>query len=141
MTKMIKPNTSFTVFTVENIIKAKEFYLTYFGFRVAFENEWYLHLVSDAGIQVAFLLPNQSTQPDIFHNAYNGNGVIFSLEVEDVDSAYSEAMEKSLDINFELRSEEWGQRHFCVKDPNGINLDIVQSIEATEEYQQSYEAK
>ena len=133
---MISPNNSFTVFTVENIIKAKEFYLTYFDFRVAFENEWYLHLVSDSGIQLAFLLPNQSTQPVIFHKSYNGNGVIFSLEVKDVASAYSEAMEKSLDIILELRSEEWGQRHFCVKDPNGINLDIVQAIKPTEGYQQ-----
>ncbi len=138
---MIKPNSSFPVFTVKYIDKAKEFYLAYFGFSVAFENEWYLHLISDSGIQVGFLLPDQPTQPAIFHNLYTGSGVIFSLEVENVDSAYTEAMEKSLNINLELRSEEWGQHHFCIKDPNGINLDIVQAIEPTEEYQQGYGEK
>jgi len=133
-----KPNSSFPIFIVEKLADAKEFYLNHFGFVVAFENEWYLHLLSESGVQIGFLLPNQPTQPDIFHSLYNGNGVIFSLEVEDVDLAYSEAKEKSLNVVLELRSEEWGQRHFCVRDPNGIHLDIVQAIEPTEEYQQGY---
>ena len=64
---MIRTNSSFTVFTIENLAKAKAFYSKHFGFGVAFENEWYLHLVSEPGIQVGFLLPNQPTQPDIFH--------------------------------------------------------------------------
>jgi len=55
---VIKPNSSFTVFTVENINEAKTFYSNHFGFGVAFENEWYLHLVSKSGNQVGFLLPN-----------------------------------------------------------------------------------
>ena len=138
---MIKPNSSFPVFTVEDLDGAKKFYSNYFGFGVAFENEWYLHLVSETGIQVGFLLPEQPTQPDIFRKSYNGNGVIFSFEVEDVDSAYSEAKGKSLNIVLGLRSEDWGQRHFCIKDPNGVYLDIVQAIEPTEEYQQGYEAE
>ena len=135
---MINPKSSFPVYIVENIIEAKTFYTKHFGFSAAFENEWYLHLVSESGIQLGFLLPNQPTQPDIFHKLYNGSGVIFSLEVANVDSVYSEAKEKSLHIALELRSEEWGQRHFSVKDPNGIYLDIVQAIEPSEEYQQGY---
>ena len=138
---MIKTNSTFTVFTIENLAEAKAFYSKHFGFSVAFENEWYLHLVSESGIQVGFLLPNQPTQPEIFHKSYDGNGVIFSLEVEDVESAYSEAKAIPLDIVLELRSEDWGQYHFCVRDPNGVYLDVVQAIEPTEEYQQGYDAK
>lgn len=138
---MIKPGSSFPVFTVYDLDAAKAFYASLFSFGVAFENEWYLHLVSETGIQVGFMLPNQPTQPEIFQKPYDGNGVIFSLEVEDVDSAYAEAKGKSLDIVLELRSEDWGQRHFCIKDPNGIYLDVVQAIEPTEEYQQGYTAE
>ena len=86
-------------------------------------------------------MPNQPTQPDIFHQAYSGKGVIFSLEVDDADLAYSEAKKTPLDIVLELRSEDWGQRHFCIKDPNGVYLDIVQAIKPTEEYQQGYETE
>ena len=138
---MIKSRSSFPVFIVANLDEARSFYSSYFAFKVAFQNEWYLHLVSESGIQVGFMLPNQPTQPEIFHNAYDGNGIILSLEVEDAESAFAEAKEKSLNIVLELRSENWGQYHFCIKDPNGIYLDIVQAIEPTAEYQQNYETE
>ena len=135
---MITANSSFTVFIVTDLNKAKAFYTSHFGFGIAFENEWYLHLVSDSGIQVGFMLPDQPTQPAMFHPAYAGRGVIFSLEVDDVDSAYAYAREASLNIVLELRSEDWGQRHFCVEDPNGLHLDVVQAIAPTAEYEESY---
>jgi uncharacterized glyoxalase superfamily protein PhnB len=135
---VIKSTSAFPVFIVKQLHEAKAFYTKYFGFDVAFENEWYLHLLSETGVQMGFLLPDQPSQPDIFHKAYPGEGVIFSLEVEDVDTAYTKAQGNSLDIMLELRSEDWGQRHFCVKDPNGVYLDVVQAIEPTEEYTQNY---
>lgn len=137
---MIQPNSSFPVFIVNNIEDAKSFYSSQFGFGVAFENEWYIHLVSGSGIQIGFLLPDQPTQPEIFHQPYGGNGAIFSFEVEDADAAFAEAQSSALNIVLELRSEDWGQRHFCVKDPNGLYLDIVQATEPTDEYQQGYDA-
>lgn len=78
---MIKPTSSFPVVTVKELNETKLFYTNNFGFSIAFENEWYIHLISEAGIQVGFLLKNQSTQPDIFHKAFNGDGFILSLEV------------------------------------------------------------
>lgn len=138
---MIKPNSAFPVFIVKDLDRAKTFYTSHFDFSAVFENKWYLHLVSESGIQVGFMLPNQPTQPDIFHREHDGTGVIFSLEVENADLAYSEAKKTSLDILLDLRSEDWGQRHFCIKDPNGVYLDIVQTIEPTGEYQQGYETK
>lgn len=135
---MIEPQSSFPVFIVKNIVAAKSFYTEHFGFDVVFSNDWYLHLASRSGVQVGFLLPEQPTQPLIFQQAYDGEGVIFSLEVDDADAAFSAAKSKSLNIVLELRSEDWGQRHFCVEDPNGVHLDIVQAIEAAEEYKSDY---
>ena len=133
---MITPASSFPVFTVNNLEAAKAFYQDHFGFGIAFENEWYLHLVSDSEVQLGFMLPAQPTQPEIFHPAYDGRGVIFSLEVDDVDAAYAEARRHALKVVLTLRSEDWGQRHFCLEDPNGIHLDIVQAIAPTEDYQE-----
>jgi catechol 2,3-dioxygenase-like lactoylglutathione lyase family enzyme len=135
---MINANSSFPVFIVKNLSTSKEYYTKHFGFNLAFENEWYMHLVSGSGIQIGFMLPNQPTQPEIFHSDYSGKGVIFSLEVDDVENAYSQAQEQKLKIVLNLRSEDWGQRHFSVEDPNGIYLDVVQAIESTEEYQSGY---
>jgi catechol 2,3-dioxygenase-like lactoylglutathione lyase family enzyme len=136
--RMIQPNSSFPVFIVKQLDAAKVFYTTYLGFSAAFENAWYLHLATETGIQVGFMLPDQPTQPDIFHNSFSGPGVIFSLEVDDVDAAYSEATTRGLTIVLSLRSEDWGQRHFCVQDPNGIYLDIVQAIAPTDAYKAGY---
>ena len=135
---MIEPKSSFPVFTVKDLVAAKSFYSVNLGFDVVFSNDWYVHLVSKSGVQVGFMLPDQTSQPSIFQKSYSGEGVIFSLEVDDADAAYTAAKSKSLDIALELRSEDWGQRHFCIKDPNGVHLDIVQAIEPTEEYQSDY---
>jgi len=32
---------------------------------------------------------------------------------------------KNIPIEIELRDEPWGDRHFAIKDPNGIGIDIV----------------
>ena len=135
---MIEPKSSFPVFTVPDLDKAKTFYAQNLGFEVVFSGDWYVHLVSKSGVQVGFLLPDQPTQPPIFQNRFDGEGVIFSLEVDDADAAFAAAKSRSLNIVLELRTEDWGQRHFCIQDPNGIHLDIVQSFEPTEEYRSDY---
>ena len=135
---MIEAKSSFAVFTVKDLNAARAFYKENFGFGVVFSGDWYVHLVSKSGVQVGFLLPDQPTQPSIFQNPYSGDGVIFSLEVEDADAAYDFARSKSLKIVLDLRSEDWGQRHFCIEDPNGVFLDIVQPFAPTEEYRSDY---
>ena len=138
---MIEPNSSFPVFIVKDLVAAKSFYTDNLGFDVVFSNDWYVHLVSKSGVQVGFMLPELPNQPPIFQEQYSGKGVIFSLEVDDADAAFAAAKEKSLNIVLELRSEEWGQRHFCIQDPNGVHLDIVQAIEPTEEYRSDYDTE
>ena len=56
----------------------------------------------------------------------------------DADQAYLQAKQNALDIALELKSEEWGQRHFAIKDPNGVYIDVVQATEPTEEYKSGY---
>jgi len=135
---MIEPKSSFPVFIVNDLDAAKSFYTENFSFDVVFSGDWYVHLVSKSGVQVGFLLPDQPTQPPIFQRPYFGEGVIFSLEVDDADVAFALAKSKSLKVALELRSEDWGQRHFAIQDPNGIYLDIVQSVEPTVAYRSDY---
>lgn len=135
---MIDATSSFPIFIVKDLETAKSYYITHFGFRPVFENEWYLHLVSAAGIQIGFMLPDLPTQPDLFQKGYSGSGVIFSLEVDDAAAAFAYATAQGLKMVLDLRSEDWGQRHFSLEDPNGIFLDIVQAIEPTAEYREGY---
>lgn len=135
---MIEPKSSFPVFIVGDLQAARSFYTENLGFDIVFSGEWYIHLVSNTGVQVGFMLPGQSTQPHIFQKSCSGEGVIFSLEVDDAEASFSFVKSKSLNVVLDLRAEEWGQLHFCIQDPNGIYIDIVQSFEPTEQYQRDY---
>ena len=56
---------------------------------------------------------------------FEGKGVYFTIEVENVDDVYKQLNTKGVPIEVEIRNEPWGDRHFAIKDPNGIGVDIV----------------
>ena len=110
----------------EKLAESKQFYTTVLGFGVTFENDFYL-LMHTPGQQaeLAFLLPNHESQQPLFHEPFNGQGMFLTIEVEDVDALYKEIKAKGIPIKIELRDEPWGDRHFAITDPNGINIDLV----------------
>jgi uncharacterized glyoxalase superfamily protein PhnB len=59
--------------------------------------------------------------------------VLITVEVENVDAVYERARSRALPIELDLRSEDWGQRHFITRDPNGLAVDVVQVIPVTSE--------
>ena len=48
------------------------------------------------------------------------------VDVEDVDAEYKRITDMGVPVEVELRNEPWGDRHFVLRDPNGIGVDIVQ---------------
>ena len=48
--------------------------------------------------------------------------------VDNVDAIHERAQARDVDIVLSLRDEEFGQRHFMVRDPNGILVDVVKTI-------------
>ena len=110
----------------EKLQESKAFYTEVLNFGVSFENEFYLLLhTPNHSAEVSFLQPNHPSQVPIFQSAYNGKGIYFTLEVENVDEVYKQLKEKEFEIEIEIRDEAWGDRHFAIKDPNGIGIDIV----------------
>lgn len=51
-------------------------------------------------------------------------GVIISVQVEDVDAAYTAARKRGFPIAQELRDEAFGMRRFMAADPNGLLVNI-----------------
>ncbi|MCC5929134.1 MAG: VOC family protein [Cyclobacteriaceae bacterium] len=110
----------------EKLAESKAFYIEKLGFGVTFENEFYLLMHSPGRLaEISFLLPYHPTQQTFFHKPFNGEGMYLTIEVEDVDSKYSELKEKGVEMKVEIRDEPWGDRHFAIEDPNGIGIDIV----------------
>lgn len=110
----------------EKLQETKKFYTEVLDFGVSFENEFYLLLhTPNNSAEISFLQPNHPSQKPIFQSAFCGKGVYLTIEVENVDEVYKELKDKGVQIEIEIRDESWGDRHFAIKDPNGIGIDIV----------------
>ncbi|WSQ38132.1 VOC family protein [Streptomyces sp. NBC_01224] len=48
-----------------------------------------------------------------------------SMEVEDVDAAYTAMQAGGAEIVYPLHDEEWGVRRFFVRDPNGRVINVL----------------
>ncbi len=48
-----------------------------------------------------------------------------SVEVADVDSVHSAALEQGLEIIYPLREEEWGVRRFMLREPSGTVVNVL----------------
>ena len=138
---MIKPTATFTVFLVKDLPAAKAYYIGHLSFSVVFETDWYIHLSTANGIQVGFMRSGLPEMSSIFQDAHKGTSVILSLETEDVDTAFAYVQKSGLIVIAPIKSEEWGQRHFILQDPNGILVDVIQNTQPSHEYEGKYEAK
>ena len=110
----------------EKLAETKAFYTEVLNFGVTFENDFYLLLhTPNHEAEISFLLPNHPSQQPIFQQPFQNQGVYLTIELEDVDEFYKQLKLKNIPIEVELRNEPWGDRHFAIKDPNDIGIDIV----------------
>lgn len=115
------------------LTETKAFYTEILGFGVTFENEFYLLLHTPGReAEISFLLPDHPSQQPLFHQAFQGQGMYLTIEVDDVDEIYKALKQKGVQIVIDIRNEPWGDRHFAIQDPNGIGIDIVKYSPETE---------
>ncbi|MEQ9439778.1 MAG: VOC family protein [Cyclobacteriaceae bacterium] len=115
-----------TGFVTEKLAESKAFYTQYFGFEAIFENEWFV-MLKKGPYELAFMLPQQNDQHPLFQPTYT-QGAWLALEVEDVDAEYARLLPTDAPILTEIKAEVWGDRHFVLKDPNGIGVDVFQRV-------------
>ena len=110
----------------EKLTETKAFYTQILNFGIVFENEFYILMhTPNHQAEISFLLPNHPTQKPVFQKPFSGDGVYFTMEVEDVDKIYTQLKDKGVNVEIDIRNESWGDRHFAIVDPNGIGIDIV----------------
>jgi uncharacterized glyoxalase superfamily protein PhnB len=97
---------------------------------VAFDVDWYVHLVLGGVAQLRFLVPNHPSQAVAAQRAFNAQGLIYSFEVENADSAF-ESDRGHAEIIASPKTEEWGQRHFLVSAPGGLLVDVIQNVDSS----------
>jgi len=128
----------YPVIGTAKIAESRDFYTRHFNFDIVFEADWYVSLKSrqNSAYELALLDFRHPSLPEAYRHA--ARGVLINFEVGNVDDVYKELKESGLPMVLELKSEEWGQRHFITHDPNGILIDVIQNIPPEGEFAEQY---
>jgi len=52
-------------------------------------------------------------------------GLILAFTVDDLEAELARLQEEDVEITMPLTTEEWGERAFQVRDPNGVIVQLV----------------
>jgi len=134
----MKPNSYYPVIACENVAETVAFYIDHFGFKAVFDSDWYVHLQStEAGsVNLAIMDCRHETIPDGYRKPVQG--LLINFEIDDVDAAYDRLTTAGLPVLKELRSEDFGQRHFITRDPAGVMVDVIKVIPPSAEFAAQY---
>jgi len=124
----------YPVIQTNDVAETARFYRDNFRFTAMFDSDWYVHLQSseDASVNLAILQADHPTVPEASRGQVGG--LILNFEVDDVDQEFERATNAKLPVVVALRDEEFGQRHFITKDPNGVLIDVVKPIPPSAEF-------
>lgn len=122
----------YPVIGTDDVGASSAFYRTHFGFEPTFESDWYVSLrhPEPPNPELALLDHRHETVPEAYRRP--AAGVLLNFEVADVDAEYDRLVRGAgLVPVLDLRSEDFGQRHFIVPDPGGVLIDVITPIEPT----------
>ncbi|WP_113699991.1 VOC family protein [Nonomuraea lactucae] len=126
----------YPVICTERLAESRDFYVRLFGFEVTFEADWYVSLRRGA-YELALLDHGHPTLPEAYRMPVRG--LLLNFEVADVDAEWRRlVLGEGLAPELELRSEDFGQRHFIVADPSGVLVDVITPTAPSEEYAARY---
>ncbi|TDD94786.1 VOC family protein [Actinomadura rubrisoli] len=117
----------YPVIGTSRLAECHDFYTRLFGFETTFEADWYVSLRRQGPYELALLDYTHPTVPEGYRAPVQG--LLLNFEVEDVDAEWERLVGgEGLRPELELRSEEFGQRHFIVADPGGVLIDVITPI-------------
>ena len=124
----MKTTSYYPVIMTDKVAATAAFYVGHLGFRPLFESDWYVHLQSseDESVNLAILDGSHETIPE--QGRGRVSGLLLNFEVEDVDAVHDRLVAAGLPVLRSLRDEDFGQRHFITRDPNGVLIDVITPI-------------
>ncbi|MBG0850923.1 VOC family protein [Streptomyces spinoverrucosus] len=135
----MKLTSFYPVIGTARLAESRDFYTRLLGFETTFEADWYVSLrrPGDPGYELALLDHTHPTLPE--GHRVPAQGILLNFEVADADAEWDRlVLREGLTPELALRSEDFGQRHFIVADPNGVLIDIITPVEPTAEYAAQY---
>ncbi|TWF95786.1 VOC family protein [Saccharopolyspora dendranthemae] len=110
---------------VEDVAASSRFLVEHFGFDEAMAADGFASLTrEDSGTSVVFLRRGLASLPEDQRDDHAA-GVILAFEVDDLEGELARLRAEGVAITMPLTSEEWGERAFQVRDPNGVIVQLV----------------
>ena len=110
---------------VEDVVASSAFLVDHFGFHEEMAADGFASLTrADAGMNIIFLRRGLSTLPEDQRND-QATGLILAFVVDDLEGELTRLHAEDVAITMPLTEEEWGERAFQVRDPNGVIIQLV----------------
>ena len=128
----------YPVLMSEDVHQAAQFFIDYFQFQESFRSDWYIGLKNiESGFELAFIDSKHGTVPQAYQS--KASGLIINIEVDKVDCLYEELRQQGeKEFLLPIKSEDFGQRHFIVKAPGSVLVDVIQVIPPSAEFVANY---
>lgn len=124
----MKINSPALSFTVDDVAAASEFYVQHFGFQATVSVETFAKLAhEDSDLELCFMRRGSEVLPEGFRDR-RADGVILAFVVQDAEAEEARLRASGVAITMPLQDEEWGERLFQVRDPNGTPVEIVEWV-------------
>jgi catechol 2,3-dioxygenase-like lactoylglutathione lyase family enzyme len=122
---LVKITASAVSLNVDDVAASVRFLTGHFGFTEEMSADGFASLGRpDAGMNVVFLRRGLETLPADQRDDHAG-GLILAFEVDDLEGELARLRAEGVAITMPLRSEEWGERAFQVRDPNGVVIELL----------------
>jgi catechol 2,3-dioxygenase-like lactoylglutathione lyase family enzyme len=110
---------------VDDVAASTAFLKRHFGFHEQMAADGFASLTrDDAGLTVVFLRRGLATLPADQRDDH-AKGLILAFVVDDLEGELARLQDEGVAITMPLTSEEWGERAFQVRDPNGVIVQLV----------------
>lgn len=121
----MKISSSAVSLNVEDVPASSAFLSEHFGFEEKMAAEGFASLSRpDSGMSVIFLRRGLPTLPEDQRDVH-AQGLILAFDVEDLEGELARLQAAGVAITMPLTEEEWGERAFQVRDPNGVIVQLV----------------
>ncbi|MES4901626.1 MULTISPECIES: VOC family protein [unclassified Streptomyces] len=121
----MKVTSSAVSLNVDDVPASSAFLVEHFGFHEQMAADGFASLTrDDLDMNVIFLRRGLETLPADQRDEHAA-GLILALVVDDLEGELARLRGEGVTITMPLTEEEWGERAFQVRDPNGVIVQLV----------------
>ncbi|MGH3929615.1 MAG: VOC family protein [Pseudonocardiaceae bacterium] len=121
----MKVTSSAVALNVEDVAASSAFLVEHFGFHEDMSADGFASLArEDVGMNVIYLRRGLPTLPADQRDDH-ARGLILAFVVDDLEGELARLQAEGVAITMPLTDEEWGERAFQVRDPNGVIVQLL----------------